>query len=74
MDFGSSYVYDYNVSEEENISEEDLREGMWISDEEDELTAIPPPTLPANFLRRAQTGKPPPFSRHHAQNDDDVER
>ena len=73
MDFGSSYVYDYNVSEEESISEEDLKEGMWISDDEDESLALPPPTLPAQFLRRAKTGKKVPLS-HQRDDDDDTER
>ena len=73
MDFGSSYVYDYNVSEEENISEEDLKEGMWISDEEDELVALPPPTLPAKIIRRAKTGKKVGLSRRK-DDDDDTER
>ena len=74
MDFGSSYVYDYNVSEEENISEEDLEEGMWISDDDDDLLAPPPPTLPPRGIRRAKTGKKaPPFLRF-ALDDDDMER
>ena len=58
MEWGSSYVYEYANSSEEELSEGELEEGMWLSDsenEDDDLLI----TASANKMKRAQTGQPP---------------
>lgn len=36
MDWGSQYVLEYDVSSDEYISDGELEEGMWLSDNSDE--------------------------------------
>ena len=53
MEWGSSYIYDYQNSSEEELSCNELEEGMWLSDSEGEDS---PPPIPVPL-------KPPKSSR-----------
>ena len=73
MEWGSSFVYDYVQSSEEELSDGELEEGMWLSDSEGEDDVRPPPpgtttsSKPGffgRFFRRAQTAKRPPTIPH----------
>ena len=70
MEWGSSFVYDYVQSSEEELSDGELEEGMWLSDSEGEDDVRPPPpgtttsSKPGRFFQRAQTAKRPPTIPH----------
>ena len=66
MEFGSAYIYGYARSSEEELSEGELEEGMWLSDSDDDIR-LPPPPLPtaapkqgllSRIFTRKKTGKP----------------
>lgn len=59
MEWGSSYIYDYQgESEDEELSEGELEEGMYLSDSDDEERPALPPPPPR--VKRNQTTKPVP--------------
>ena len=64
MDFGSTYIYEYAHSSEEELSATELEEGMWLSDseEENEPRPLPQPApkqgLFSRLFKRKGTSKP----------------
>ena len=57
MEWGSSYIYDYQHSEEEELSGSELEEGMWLSDsEEEDNEPLPPHPPKANPLKSSRPG------------------
>lgn len=71
MEWASPYVYEGH-SEEEEVSEGELEEGMWLSDSDDDEPPQPPPPsrterrtgFLGRLFKRSQTGRksgaPPP--------------
>ena len=56
MDWGSSYIYDYQSSEEEELSCTELEEGMWLSDSEGEDERPPVPLAPIKVQKSSRPG------------------
>lgn len=63
MEWGSSYIYDYQgESSDEELSVGELEEGMYLSDsDEEEAPSLPPSAAPlggGGALKRSGTAKP----------------
>lgn len=56
MEWGSSYVYDYQRSSEEELSGSELEEGMWLSLSEGEDDEPPVPALSSKPPAQAREG------------------